>query len=1410
MADFSLESLDDEGDQAPQQMINNVYCMTKYFKDMTSENRESFIECLLAKVGSVLDMVEVGASEGPYTKAKKDFIKIILFLFLHSVSMVEDVVAEDNAAAEATAAAVSGKGRKKKAAAQTAGGFEWVTLRNACLVTMERVLAVPANYLWAMGSIHENFLSVVWQYIVKVLEAKPIGIRAGTGGYDKEARCRCISIIAVCVKHFGSPESSGSYPNLISCLLESLMRTEHMSAVTAEICQSCTSIITREFLEEISSINESATKAASSGMKNIGVFIEDLAQLNSSTMIANLPLIMKLLDSDAHQVRSSLLAALASIVVLLDKSLKGDANASEAVANAEAEKEEEGHGDAAEADGAEGSTKVADEALGSKGMSPRLRDTILDVIVERTHDVSPYTRGAVLRVWQVLLVANAVPVRRLPHVSEIAFDRLFDKAQAVRKNALSLLTTVMDQNPYGGSLDNLQFSRQKLIFEAKLADRVNTLKNLHLQAQATVSPTLAEAADGETAMSVEEQEKLDGQGGSVAMDAEQGSQTHDGQAPAPAPEVVEDKGEEEEEIEEEEFDMDSFMDSPDVLEDSDVVAIRQGLEYCGSALEVIATLIVACSRVKAMLKSKSTAEVVEALKFITQAVNFSLRGSMQLYFRAADLIFHSDKAIVTEAKNAFKNIFLLHGDAMLPAEEIANNLMEILGQCDASSRTAVEQTVTSLFASDDDSGVDEVAVSGCLWSVVSDADPASAKIGTALRIITLIARDNNEVSMSASRIATVVHHGLASKVISHFNFEAVQMAAQFLQLVPIADHGVLDCETESGKIYASGVNRMVCVILGEMCGDSEQQTSRWFNAAEECIQALFHIHPAADRVLGRIVSSMYATLSSSGVTGGKVACSGARLSRFFFVLGQTALNCLVLADDLTQKNRACKLAAQKAAIATEQSKNKSKKVSDHDAEHDAEMTAAIDMECEQELLITLNQGLLMENLLSKFLPMITTVVASNEAGEASYASAMLRQAATLSLCKFMAVSGLVCEKYLPLLFTALEKTTDAACRTTIMVAMGDLMSRFPNALEQWTTYIYARLCDKHISVRYNALMVLTHMILNDMVKVKGQIVNVLVCLSDPDEKIRDLSKLFFLKLNERSTNPLHNLMGEVISTITMEMSDAERGLCSTSTNSTGTGSSTASGSSHNEVCSSRRVLTSAEYNLTIDFLLTFIKVIKQGDALLERLLPRLALSQTTVQKRALGLCISKLTVSPKGVKKIGEQLKQLKDALCDEEVYEYIFKCVKGTKKSTAVGAATALSAEEKKSCEEVESMLREVGAEVHLKEHEEPSEGQAEAGDADHEAADTAAALEGLQASKENMEGQGQGDAAPTSAPSRRGKAKKTPTKATKAAGKAKGGRQSRRKAVEESDEDEADLEEAPAPRSRRSRRGAPLGEVN
>jgi condensin complex subunit 1 len=44
-------------------------------------------------------------------------------------------------------------------------------------------------------------------------------------------------------------------------------------------------------------------------------------------------------------------------------------------------------------------------------------------------------------------------------------------------------------------------------------------------------------------------------------------------------------------------------------------------------------------------------------------------------------------------------------------------------------------------------------------------------------------------------------------------------------------------------------------------------------------------------------------------------------------------------------------------------------------------------------------------------------------------------------------------------------------------------ARFPNEVEPWTPKMYARLHDESVKVRSNTLTVLTHLILNDMIKV---------------------------------------------------------------------------------------------------------------------------------------------------------------------------------------------------------------------------------------------------------------------------------------------------------------------------------------
>ncbi len=113
----------------------------------------------------------------------------------------------------------------------------------------------------------------------------------------------------------------------------------------------------------------------------------------------------------------------------------------------------------------------------------------------------------------------------------------------------------------------------------------------------------------------------------------------------------------------------------------------------------------------------------------------------------------------------------------------------------------------------------------------------------------------------------------------------------------------------------------------------------------------------------------------------------------------------------------------------------------------------------QVLAGVVEQEIVIRNLLGRFLPFVSYVVASTNSSKgisSLSADSLLSEASVLALCRCMVVSAAVCESSLPLLFTVLETSSSEPVRTTIMIALGDLAFRFPNAVEPWTDRMYAK------------------------------------------------------------------------------------------------------------------------------------------------------------------------------------------------------------------------------------------------------------------------------------------------------------------------------------------------------------------
>jgi condensin complex subunit 1 len=128
-------------------------------------------------------------------------------------------------------------------------------------------------------------------------------------------------------------------------------------------------------------------------------------------------------------------------------------------------------------------------------------------------------------------------------------------------------------------------------------------------------------------------------------------------------------------------------------------------------------------------------------------------------------------------------------------------------------------------------------------------------------------------------------------------------------------------------------------------------------------------------------------------------------------------------------------------------------------EEEMGQSAELDAQHEQQLSFICEQELVLRNLLGKFLPLVK-YVAANDSQQFNHI--LVRETATLALCRYMSISSVTCESCLPLLFTTLEREGGAdgsgsvTVRNTIMIALGDLAFRFPNSIEPWTDRMYSK------------------------------------------------------------------------------------------------------------------------------------------------------------------------------------------------------------------------------------------------------------------------------------------------------------------------------------------------------------------
>eukprot|EP00055_Hartaetosiga_balthica_P015203 m.88274 g.88274 ORF g.88274 m.88274 type:complete len:1349 (-) comp8804_c0_seq1:2050-6096(-) len=800
----------------------------------------------------------------------------------------------------------------------------------------------------------------------------------------------------------------------------------------------------------------------------------------------------------------------------------------------------------------------------------RSRDEMLSILQERLVDSSAYVRKTALQVWQDLAASRSIPLTALNSVVTSCVIRLEDKSSLVRKQAIAFVTSILTNNPYGDKLVLASF--ETLMKEAE--ESLNVLIETYGK-----KPPIASKEEEEMNTSIDENMEQN--------DDEERSNEND----------------------EEPKESNEQRQEPEELTKQRVLT-----KYYQDAVFFTSTVNDAIPIVAQLLGSKTVTDVVEAIQCLVTAAKFSLASADDGMRKMLALVWNKEMSVQQAVLEAYKQLYFKADPNIYSTKKeqcgfVVKNMMRLVRNMNLADRSSFKELINVMIKEN----VLEDGVFKQLWDIFSSRVPNTsfAHVCSSLAILGMASESKPQLIKD--------NVGL---ILSMCKVDERSSSLRLCKEAAIA----LSTLVGNDKISSRSVPKkfpcthpMFSTLFEVLLETANYNVKGYTMTVEAVIDMVYKLSEHPDALATSYLKGLYNEAfkqfkENEGEAEERelVLPVARRLTRLLFAVGHVAMKQLVFTDfvQLEMKRR-------RGIEDDLRSKDKGKggKKSKSEDEESEEMGVgganADDLEadfianiCEKELLEP-------HAMLGQFKGLILGICTNPQL----FCDEDLQSASVLALTKFMCISVGFCEEHLQLLFTILQNSVFSRVRCNAIVALGDLAFRFPNLIEPWTDHLYARLKDDDDRVRKNAVMVLTHLILNDMVKVKGQISGLAICLEDSNERISSLSKLFFLELS-RKGNAIYNILPDVISHV------------------------------------SNTDITFNSMSSIMTYLFGFIKKDRHAESLVEKLSQRFRTTRDVSHWRNFAFCLSLINYSDRCIKKLADQFSCFKDKLGDKQVYE--------------------------------------------------------------------------------------------------------------------------------------------------------------
>ncbi|WVQ93873.1 hypothetical protein IAU59_000951 [Kwoniella sp. CBS 9459] len=1141
----------------------------------------------------------------------KQPLEMWAFLLQWFVSCAERGAGKSSSDA-AAATTTTGRGKKKttksNAGTSSTYSFVWADHLPLVLSTMHKTLRIPSSRLWRTSSEREAFISCF---------VKPAYQLAEIEAYLKlnEVKLGVYKVICLAVKFhshaFGAQTS----------IIQNLTYFEHLSEPMAELL----SILEKEF--DFSQLAEEVLRDVSGktfahndvkGPRSFSRFLVRLAELSPRVVQKQMPLLLAHLDSDAHPMRMAII----EIIGILIKDIS-----------------------------------LSDE--GDEEQKTKQIKKFFDLLMERFLDLNSWVRCKVLTTLIKLCDLPAKFPKQRHQITELTIRTLEDKTSSARRYAIQLLCKLLETHPFGalhGGTLNLPEWQERY---DKVAEELQKVDARELEqakrdvgmvdGDGEVGGVGGNKGEGDEDEDEDEDEEVEN-----AVDGEDQNEEGEG---TPRPKKVK----KERKPRQSQLDISAIQSEQSSLDPNLIHKLRLTKKYYGDALRFINQLESAVPTLCQLLVSTTKTEVLEAMRFFRVAFEYDLSSADTGIKTMLHLIWTKDnnapvatedgaptmegKGIRANLIECYRSLYFDVVPDLAPKQQvnrIAKNMIERTYGATLAELTSLEELMRTMMA---DGGVHTDVVNK-LWQVYStEQDIPKLQRQGAIIILGMLALARREVV--TERVEALLKIGLGplgmhDLILARYTCIALQRLGGSAKKVK----GSLN-----DKTMRLPMDNPIFIKLQEIIEHSPK-SPQWFAMAEQAINTIYLLGEQPDALCSELIKDLTAKVfdqpsssnAASPPTGddantavdgdaqdaeavdatistdaraeptreGSVEQKGDqagsfKLAQLVFVVGHVAIKHIVYLELVERefKRRKDETAKQKAAAkAAEKDANDLEAVAGNAEDDIGDLISGIR---ERELLFG------DKSLLAVYGPMIAHICASPK----RYRNPSLRQAATLSLTKLMCVSAQFCESHLLLLFKILETSRDPVVRSNIVIALGDIAVCFGSMIDDNSERLYQGLMDPDPVVKKNTLMVLTHLILNGMIKVKGQLGEMAKCLEDPDTRISDLAKLFFTELSTKD-NALYNNLQDVISHLSIgdHKTDEET------------------------------------FERTMRFIFTFIEKDKQAESIVEKLCQRFRLATEERQWRDISFCLSLLPFkSERSMKKLIEGLPFYQDKLHEETVF---------------------------------------------------------------------------------------------------------------------------------------------------------------